>query len=141
MDEPNQNELRWEPFVWRGALGGAIGMVAGGAVAIAFVLFHLGTDHISEGFLTMGVFGVVSGVLTGMAVGYIIYKVTKRWRTQPMIATRIAIGTICVLAYGLLTSLTGTRPFHMVFEIGYAVAVGGLAGLMARTKNPASKMS
>lgn len=130
MDE--SNESHWEPYVWRGALGGTIGMLVVVALGAAYVLLRF--DHPIEMLVIMGVFGLLSGVLNGVVVGYVIYKVSRRLRTQPNAAVRIAIGTGCILVYQLLTDLTSSRPFHLTFMIACAISVGGLAGLMSRAK-------
>jgi len=137
MDEQT-NDLTWEPYVWRGALGGSVGMLVVVAVGTAYVLLRFGAANLVELFVIMGVMGLVSGVITGLAVGYVIYKVTRRRGAEPNHAMRIAIGIGMVLAYELLTNLTSNRPFHLTFVVGYAVAVGGLAGSFSRVKISAS---
>ncbi|HYX29559.1 MAG TPA: hypothetical protein VE863_13415 [Pyrinomonadaceae bacterium] len=137
MDEQT-NELTWEPYVWRGALGGTLGMLGVVAVAMAYVLLRFGSDSLIEPFVIMGVMGLVSGVITGLAIGYVIYKVAQRRGAEPTHAWRIAIGIAAVLAYELLTGLTSNRPFHPTFVVGYAVAVGGLAGFLSRARPSAS---
>lgn len=135
------NELTWEPYVWRGALGGVVGMFVVVAMGTAYVLLRFGVDNLVEQFVILGVMGVMGlagGVSTGLAVGYVIYKVTRRRGAEPNHAMRIAIGIGMVLAYELLTDLTSNRPFHPTFVVGYAVAVGGLAGFFSQAKTPSS---
>ncbi len=138
MDEQT-NELNWEPYVWRGALGGVVGMFVVVAVGTVYVLLRLGVDNLVGQFVLLGVMGLVSGVITGLAIGYVIYKVTKRRGAEPNHLMRITIGIGMVLAYELLTALTSNHPFHPAFEVGYAVAVGGLAGFFAQAKTSSSR--
>lgn len=140
MNETIQGELSWEPFVWRGMLGGIIGMLVVVAVATIYTLVRWGSSGFFDELVIMDAMGLIGGVVTGIGVGCVIYKITKRRTTQPTMAARILIGTICVLTYSLFSNLIGTRSFHLTFYICYAVAVGGLAGLMARAKNPAPDM-
>ena len=140
MDE-STNELTWEPYVGRGALGGALGMLLFVAVLTIYVLLRFGVDDLSQLLVVMGVMGLLGGVITGLAVGYVIYKLTVRRGSQLTILSRILIGIAVVVTYELLTGLTGRQPFHPTFVVGYAVSAGGLAGLFARSKPSATSVS
>ena len=143
MDQDSQNQPTWEPYVGRGALGGTIGMLVVVAIGTSYILMRYGSENLIELFLVMGVLGIISAVITGLAVGYLIYRITVRRRAQLTAAMRIVIGIGVVLAYQMLTQLTSSQPFHPTFVVGYAVSVGGLAGLFARAKKsaPSSEIS
>ena len=127
--------MNWEPYVGRGVLGGMIGTLLVVIIGTIYVVVRFGPQNLGEMLVIMGVFGLASGAVAGIAVGYIIYKITGRTKTQPNAMFRIAIGTGCLLVYGLLTNITSSRPLHATFEVGYALVVGGLAGLMSRAKD------
>lgn len=133
-------DLRWEPYVWRGALGGAIGTLVVILAGAVYVWLRFGAGYLDDGFIIIVFFGPIGGVITGVAIGYIIYRVSNRMGKQLNKLLRIAIGVGCVFAFALLTSLTKSGPLHLVIELGYAVAVGGLAGLMARAKNTSASV-
>jgi hypothetical protein len=137
MDEDTQNQSTWEPYVGRGALGGSIGMLVVVAIGTLYVLMRYGSHNLIEALVVAGLMAIISGVITGLAVGYMIYRIRLRRHAQLTAAMRIAIGIGAVLAYQTLAQLTRTEPFHPIFVIGYAVAVGGLAGLFARAKKSA----
>jgi|GEM_PF-3427774 len=140
MDE-STNELTWEPYVGRGALGGALGVLLVVAVGTIYVLLRFGAYDLTQLLVVMGVMGVVDGVITGLAVGYMIYKLTARRGSQLTIVSRIPIGIVVVLTWELLRGLTSSEPFHPTFVVGYARSVGGLAGLFARSNPSATSVS
>ena len=140
MDKPT-NELTWESYVGRGALGGALGMLLFVAVLTIYVLLRFGVYDLTQLLVVMGIAGLMSGVITGLVVGYVIYKLTVRRGSQLTIVSRILIGIVVVLTYELLTGLTGRQPFHPIFVVGYAVSAGGLAGLFTRSSPSATSVS
>jgi hypothetical protein len=139
MDEQTENVISWEPYVWRGALGGAVSAVAVVLVGAIYVWLRVGAANLAEHFVVAGVFGLIGGGITGLAVGFVIFKTTSRTGTQPNHAMRIVIGVGCVLALDLIGLISGS--LHPEFVVCWAVAVGGLPGLMARAPTTSAATS
>lgn len=140
MNKQDLYDLRWELYVWRGALGGGIGTLVVVLAGEVYNWLRFGTGSLGDVFVIAGLFGLISGPVTGLAIGFVIFKVTRRSGKQPNNTLRFAIGAGCVFAYILLTNLTKSGPILLTFDLGYAVAVGGLAGLMARAKNTSASI-
>ncbi len=134
MDELNENTLGWEPYVWRGALGGVIGNLLVVLLAAIYVLLRVGSVTLRHLIVFGGFFGFVAGTIAGLAIGFVIFEVTRKSERQLNMPLRMFIGSICFLAYLLLMGLNSNRPYPVAFTVIYAVLVGGLAGLAARAK-------
>src|SRR3954447_15366423 len=91
MDEDTQNQSTWEPYVGRGALGGSIGMLVVVAIGTLYVLMRYGSHNLIEALVVAGLMAIISGVITGLAVGYMIYRIRLRRHAQLTAAMRIAI--------------------------------------------------
>ena len=126
MIEEKKN-FGWESFVWRGALGGVIGNL----VVLGFGVARL-TDGVSQVLMIGGILAAAAGVIAGSALGYIIWKASCKWNKSLSPILRVVLGVSCFLAYSLLTDLTKINRPPLVFTVGYAVVVGGLAGLLSR---------
>jgi len=96
MDEDTQNQSTWEPYVGRGALGGSIGMLVVVAIGTLYVLMRYGSHNLIEALVVAGLMAIISGVITGLAVGYMIYRIRLRRHAQ----------------------LTRTEPFHPFLSLG-----------------------
>jgi uncharacterized membrane protein YeaQ/YmgE (transglycosylase-associated protein family) len=142
MDEYTKNVLSWKPYVWRGAIGGAIGSIVVLLVYTTYVWFSVDAHfraYLERPFLLAGVIEILAAVIIGLVIGFCIFALTRRSGKQPSIALRVAGSAGCILAFLLLRDLTHNGPSHPLFDLGYAAAVGGLAGLMAHaTMDPAS---
>lgn len=135
MNEPNENGIGWEPYVWRGALGGALGNLLVVLFGAAYVLLRFGNSALLRHLLLFGgVLALVAGTIVGLVIGFVIFEVTRKSGRRLNMLLRVLIGSICFLAYMLLTGLNSSRTYPMAFTVIYAVLVGGLAGLMAREK-------
>jgi len=138
MDEQITKTLRWEPFVWRAVLGGVIGNMTAVLIASGSRGFVVGIDReFLRDFLIIGtVLALTSGALIGVGVGYVIYRLTLRWKRQPGIMVRVAVGLACCLVLASSRSLIGMRLSSIGFDLVYALLVGGVAGLMAQAGSP-----
>ena len=134
MNEPGRKNLGWGPFVGKGALGGAFGSVLFLLLGAAYLYLKFGKDALRDLPIIGAVFGLVAGSMVGLAVGFLIFSATRKWRHQPGSALRVGIGFGCVLASALGINMTKSWPTPLVFSLVYAALVGGLAGLMAKTK-------
>jgi len=136
MDEHTENLLTWKPYVWRGALGGAIGAVVVVLVYSAYSWFSVDAHirgYLVKQFLLAGVVEILAAVIIGVVVGFFIFAVTRRLVKQPGVALRVFVGTFPIVAVLLIMYLTQSGQFRPIFDLGYASAVGGLAGLMAHS--------
>jgi hypothetical protein len=133
MDEHINRELRWEPYVWRGILGGVIGHVSFILLGGVFVAMRFGAEYLNDLLFIGGILSLIVGAIIGLAVGFVIYKLTQRWRKQPGSGARIAIGSASFFLF-LVLDFARLDLSTVVFSFAYAILVGGFAGLMARTK-------
>jgi uncharacterized metal-binding protein len=125
-------------------MGGAIGSVLFMLVYSAYVWF--GVDALIRGYLEKpfvlaGVVEIVFAAIIGVVIGFFIFALTKRARKQPNIAWRVALGSGCIQVFFLLRGLTHNGPSHLLFDLGYATLVGGLAGLMAHATTSSASAS
>jgi hypothetical protein len=133
MDESNENGFGWETYVWRGALGGVVGSVLGVLLAAAYVVLRFGSGTLRDLLVIGGVFALAGGAIAGLTIGYVIYRVARK-RGRPGVLTRTVIGFAGLLVFSLLLNVTNLDLSRFVFDIAYALLVGGVAGLMARDK-------
>jgi len=134
MHDEFRDELSWEPYVGRGVLGGVLGFLAFVLLGAIFVTPRFGSDAVRDLLLVGSVAALLSGALMGLAVGFVIYKVRRKWGKQPGIAVRFMIGFACLLAFLEMKDLLDSAPSSLLFNLTFAILVGGLAGLMARAK-------
>jgi hypothetical protein len=134
MIEETRDYLGWESFVWRGAFGGASGGLLVMLVAGIYVASRFGMGTFQDLLVFGGVFSVIGGAVTGLAVGFVIWRVACKRGKQLSAVLRIVVGSSCVLIYSLLVELTKSGPSRLLFTLGYAISVGGLAGLLAKAK-------
>ena len=127
--------------MWRGALGGVIGNVLVVLIGAVYVALRFGRSNLGDLLLSGGVVALVSGSIAGLAIGFVIWKTTCKYGKQPSSLPRLGIGFACFLAYSLVTGLTTSSPEPLIWTLGYAVLVGGLAGLMARNSSGATVVS
>src|SRR5437016_3963232 len=99
MDELISDEFSWAPFVGGGALGSLIGN--GLVLLLACVYFSMlsGTSYLHYLRESVIVVGIMTFVLSlavaaviGLAVGFVIYKLTQKCGTQPNARMRATIG-------------------------------------------------
>ena len=125
---------RVEPYVGRGALGGALG----GLLAVVLVGILWAYGGLTEGLGSMLIVGfalaLMGGAVTGLAVGYIIWTRAVKAGSDPHPVVRALIGVGVVLAWSLLMSILNGRSVPLAFSVIYAIVVGALPGLMARAK-------
>jgi hypothetical protein len=93
------------------------------------------------GFLILAwVIGLAGGAIVGVVVGYVIWKATCRSGKQLVPGVRFMIGAGCYFGYLLLSDLITQRSsplaLNLTFDLVIAILVGGLAGLMAKSKAP-----
>ena len=141
MNEENKREFSWEPYVGRGALGGVIGNVIFVLLGAVYFTVRYGPGYFREALISVLILALVTGALIGLAVGFVIYKLTCRWQKQPGRAMRVAIGSICFLAFFSFQHLTKADLQSVAFDFAYAILVGGFAGLMARASDGAPLVS
>jgi len=134
MEKPGKQNFDWKPFLWKGALGGAIGSVLVVLLGASYLWRSFGKSALRDLPLSGAVFGLVAGAMVGFAIGLVIFSATRKWGKQPGGATRVVIGFGCVLACSLAIDLTKSWPAPLTFTLAFAALVGGLAGLMAKTK-------
>ena len=132
MDQKDQIELDWTPFVFGGIMGGLIGSLLIASVG-AIYIWRTGGEFLGQFLAASLGLGLIGGAIAGIAVGYVIFSVTKRQRKQPGHALRFAIGAGCLLAAYTLLHPPRSK-FDLLFNAGFALVVGGLAGLTARAK-------
>ena len=132
MDQQDTDQYSWEPFVGRGALGGALG---------GFILFFLvsiyvfDSDNLIYTVILPGVFGPIVGLIEGSIVGLIVFNWGQRSKRVPDKVVRILIGVVCLFVYLSLVTFLKSGPHHYLFDLGHAALVGGMAGIMARPKS------
>jgi hypothetical protein len=140
MDEDINDETSWEPYVWRGIVGGVIGHVSFILLGGVFVAMRFGAEYLNDLLLIGGILSLIGGAIIGLAVGFVIYKLTQRWRKQPGSGARIAIGSASFFLF-LVLDFAKLDLSVVVFSFVYAILVGGLAGLMARAKTSSAPVS
>ena len=91
-------------------------------------------DVIIERLLFGGVLALVAGTIAGLLIGFFIFEITRKSGRELNMLVRMLIGSLCFLAYLLLTDLNSHRSYPLTFNVIYAALVGGSAGLMARAK-------
>ena len=126
-------KLRAEPYILRGAVGGALG----GLLAIALVSLWWVYSGLTEGLGSMLIVGfalaLMGGAVAGVAVGYIVWRLALKTGKNPPPLLRAAIGVAVVLVWGALTNILNGGGRSLAFELAYAVIVGALPGLMAHS--------
>jgi hypothetical protein len=102
MNDATEHELRWEPFVGRGVLGGMMGMFIVAMVAMALMFTGAINFNLTGTFVVLLVFVFVSGSLYGVGIGYIIYRITKQRAAQLSTLKRILIGAGIAFSVGIV---------------------------------------
>ncbi len=136
--QPEPAKVNWEPYLRGGALGGNIGGLVVFIFAGVYSFVYLGADSVLDLMVIVGISELIIGSIMGIMVGSMVYRVTKRLKAQPNSVLRFLIGAGYVLVIELLINLANWRIAHLGFEVVFAVAVGGVAGLMSRAKRPAA---
>jgi len=126
-------KLRAEPYISRGAIGGAIGGLSAIVLAGLWWVYTGLTEGLSSLLIVGFALALMGGAVTGVAVGYIIWRVALKTGKNPHPLFRAAIGVAVVLVLGVLTNILngGGRP--LAFEFAYAIIVGALPGFLAHS--------
>ena len=140
MEENIKDEFSWEPYVWRGILGGVIGNVLFILLGAVFVALRFGATYLTDLLIIGGIMSPIVGALIGLAVGFVIYKLAQRWGKQPGGGARVAIGSASFFLFLLLDSAKLDLS-SVVFSFAYAIIVGGFAGFMARKTTSSARVS
>lgn len=125
----------YEPYVWRGALGGAVGYLL---LAIAGVLYYWsysGSQGLAEVIVVGGLFGLIGGAIAGIVIGFLIWRITLKIGEEPSAIIRLLIGTGAFLIYDLVTHMYPNQGIRPLFSLIFAVLGGGLSGLLAHRKD------
>jgi peptidoglycan/LPS O-acetylase OafA/YrhL len=125
-----------EPYLWRGALGGAIGVLIGiGLLAVYSV--SAGLNNLLPQLIAAGLsIGLAGGALAGGIIGAIIFRVAAKKGRDPQAQVRVLIGVGSILVFSLLVNLLSGRRESFLLTLAYALVIGALPGLLARSKNP-----
>ena len=137
MQQPNV-----EPYIARGALGGALGaLLMVGFVGIQWAYSGL-TEGLASTLIISFALALIGGPVTGVIIGYVIWMRAAKIGVNPHPVVRVLIGIGVLLALSIFTTVTGLirgRDVTIVPELLYAVVVGIPTGLLARSKsNPES---
>jgi hypothetical protein len=145
MDEPISGKFSWAPYVGYGALGSVIGNVLVLLLAGVYISMRFGTSflrnlhYLRDSVTIVGtvplVVSLVVGAMIGLAVGFVIYALTQKCGKQPNAGRRATIGFVSFFLIYSLVYVRRFTVFSVAFDIAYAALVGGLAGLMARSKD------
>lgn len=140
MDATIKDEFSWEPYVWRGTLGGVIGNIVFILLGAVFTTMRFGANYLNDVLIIGGIFSLLGGALTGLAIGFVIYKIAQRRGKQPDGVARFVIGSASFFLF-LSLGLSELNLSHVVFRFAHAIFAGGLAGLMARAKHHPTSVS
>jgi hypothetical protein len=132
------DEFSYEHYVWRGALGGAIGYLLLEVAAIVYYWTYSGSQGPVGKIVAGGVFGLIGGAITGIVIGFLIWRITLKMGKEPSTIIRFCIGTCAFLIYYLLTHLYPYQEVRPLFALIFAILGGGLSGLLAHRKDAAS---
>src|SRR5258706_3350528 len=99
-----------------------------------YVLLRVGSGTLRHLLVFGGFLSLVAGTIAGLSIGFVIFEVTRKSGRQLNMLLRILIGSVCFLAYLLVTRLNSNRSFPIAFTVIYAGLVGGFAGLLVRAK-------
>jgi hypothetical protein len=129
------DEFSYEPYVWKGALGGILGNMLAIIIGVIYIWTRFGWEYGARDLLLVGwLLSLLSGPIAGVAIGFIIWKVVGKIGKEPKTIVRCSIGAGVLILYSLLTNLTKAEPWHPAFILMYSITVGGMSGLLAKSK-------
>jgi hypothetical protein len=116
-------------------LGGSSGALVGIGL-LAVYLSSVGSTELLPQVFAVGLsLGLTGGALMGGAIGAIIYSIAARNGKDPDATVRVLIGVSSLLVYSLVVNLLSGGNRSFLFNLAYAIVVGVLPGLLARSKN------
>jgi hypothetical protein len=158
--------MQWpniKPYLKRGALGGVIGVLSL-IVIVGLLWTSIGipediSDLMKEGFpaflliarfppilpmIFSVAFELIRGAINGAIIGFFIWLWATKIGKNPHPAARVLIGVGVPLALSgitLIVDFQSGRRLAVVTGLLYAVVIGILAGLLARSKSPTEASS
>jgi hypothetical protein len=133
-------EYSYEPYVYRGALGGVLGYLLMLVPVTAYIWVSFGGDFgydkgVSGLLLTSALLGLIGGPVAGSVIGLIIWVATVKLGREPKAMMRVLIGAGLCLTFSFLVEFLAGHARGGPHIPLFAALGGGLPGLLAHAKN------